>query len=81
MNDQSEKSIENKNEYASVYIHKPDHICPKHGNIGSACILSTMEDFLGKWCLRCWLEMLDNAGVHRVTEKEDQELKQSGDQT
>lgn len=58
------------NDYKGVYIHNPDHICPKHGNIGSNYILSTMEDLPGKWCHRCWLELLDNDGVHRVAEKE-----------
>ena len=42
-------------------------VCPKHGEVQDAYIQITDGVALeGKWCLACYMEKLDELGVHRV---------------
>ncbi len=40
--------------------------CPVHGSAGAWIGLNTGQGYKGKWCLRCFMDMLDKMGVQRV---------------
>ncbi len=48
--------------------------CPKHGLIvDEQLFYSTIEDYEGKWCLRCMIDALDaNPDIHRVVDLADE---------
>ena len=45
---------------------QPEYECPKHGNIGSSTLTSTMPDRKMVLCLRCYMEKLVEIGVNEV---------------
>ena len=42
------------------------HYCPRHGEVKET-MDSTIPGHEGRWCLRCWVEMV-NRHCHKVTD-------------
>ena len=47
----------------------PEYICPKHGDIGTQTLNSTIPGHEAVLCLRCYIEKLKELGVTEVKEK------------
>ncbi len=50
----------------SMDIGVQTYHCPSHGAV-TEVIHSTIVGHEGRWCAKCWLEMVDKA-CHRVTD-------------